>query len=154
MRLVGPNCLGVLNTDPACRLNATFAPAAPPAGPIAFASQSGAFGIAAIDDAARRGLGLSSFVSLGDKADLSGNDFLRYWEQDPSTDVDPALPRVVRQPAQVRRGSPARVAARKPIVAVKSGRSAAGARAAASHTGALLAASDVDRRRAVRATRA
>ena len=87
MRLVGPNCLGVLNTDPAVQLNATFAPGRPPAGRIAFASQSGAYGIAALGLAARRGLGLSSFVSMGDKVDLSGNDFLRFWEHDPGTDV-------------------------------------------------------------------
>jgi acetate---CoA ligase (ADP-forming) len=77
----------VLNTDPAVALNATLAPGRPPAGRIAFASQSGAYGIAALGLAARRGLGLSSFVSMGDKADLSGNDFLRFWEHDPGTDA-------------------------------------------------------------------
>ena len=82
MRLVGPNCLGVLNTAADVALNATFAPVAPPAGGVAFASQSGAFGIAAVAEAARRGLGLSSFVSTGNKADLSGNDLLRFWETD------------------------------------------------------------------------
>ena len=82
MRLVGPNCLGVLNTDPAVRLDATFAPGSPPPAGSPIASQSGAYGIAALELAAQRGLGLSSFVSLGDKADLSGNDFLRFWEQD------------------------------------------------------------------------
>jgi len=87
MRLVGPNCLGVLNTAPDIALDATFSPGHPPAGHIAFASQSGAYGIAALEQAARRGLGLSSFVSMGDKADLSGNDFLRFWEQDPGTDA-------------------------------------------------------------------
>ena len=140
MRLVGPNCLGVLNTD--MGLNATFAPEAPRRGRIAFASQSGAFGIAAISEAARRGLGISSFVSTGDKADLSGNDFLRYWEQDDDTDVILLYLESFGNPrrfATIARG----VARSKPIVAVKSGRSAAGARAAASHTGALLAASDV-----------
>ena len=85
MRLVGPNCLGVLNTD--VGLNASFAPVAPPAGHVAFGSQSGAFGIAAIAEAVRRGLGLSSFVSTGNKADLSGNDLLQHWESDDSTDV-------------------------------------------------------------------
>jgi len=140
MRLVGPNCLGVLNT--AIGLNATFAPEPPRRGRIAFASQSGAFGIAAIAEAARRGLGLSSFVSTGDKADLSGNDFLRYWEQDPETDVVLLYLESFGNPHRF--GRIARSVARsKPIVAVKSGRSAAGARAAASHTGALLAASDV-----------
>ena len=142
MRLVGPNCLGVLNTAPAVGLNATFAPETPSRGRIAFASQSGAFGIAAIAEATRRGLGLSSFVSTGDKADLSGNDFLRFWEQDPDTDVVLLYLESFGNPRRFARIARA-VAASKPIVAVKSGRSAAGARAAASHTGALLAASDV-----------
>ena len=82
MRLVGPNCLGVINTDPGVSLNASFAPGAPPPGRVGFASQSGAFGIAALDLARTHGIGLSSFVSAGDKADLSGNDFLQYWEAD------------------------------------------------------------------------
>jgi L-amino acid N-acyltransferase YncA len=80
MRLVGPSSLGVMNTDPRVRLNATSVAVTPPAGPIALASQSGAIGVAAITEAARRGFGLSSFVATGDKADLSGNDFLQYWE--------------------------------------------------------------------------
>ena len=80
---------------------------------------------------------------MGNKADLSGNDFLEYWEQDPDTAVIAALPRVVRQPAPLRRGSRAAITQDKPVIAVKSGRTAAGQRAASSHTGALLAASDV-----------
>ena len=87
MRLVGPSSLGVLNTDPGLRLNATSAPVAPVHGPVAMASQSGAIGIAAIAEASRRGVGLSSFASTGDKADLSGNDFLQYWERDEATRV-------------------------------------------------------------------
>jgi acetate---CoA ligase (ADP-forming) len=141
MRLVGPNCLGVLNTAADVRLNASFAPVAPPAGGVAFASQSGAFGIAAVAEAARRGLGLSSFVSTGNKADLSGNDLLRYWEDDGGTEVIGLYLESFGNPRRF--GQIARqVAARKPVIAVKSGRSAAGSRAAASHTGALLAASD------------
>jgi acetate---CoA ligase (ADP-forming) len=139
MRLVGPNCLGVLDTRTG--LDATFAPQQPPPGRVAFASQSGAYGIAAIAEAARRGVGLSSFVSTGNKADLSSNDLLQYWEQDPGTDVVLLYLESFGNPrrfGQIAR----RVAATKPIVAVKSGRSAAGARAASSHTGALLAASD------------
>src|SRR6185369_14031137 len=85
MRLVGPNCLGVLNTDPAVRLDASFAPGEPPAGGVAFLSQSGALGIAVMDAVREEGLGLSSFVSVGDKADLSGNDFLAFWERDERT---------------------------------------------------------------------
>jgi acetyl coenzyme A synthetase (ADP forming)-like protein len=141
MRLVGPNCLGVLNTAPDVGLNATFAPVAPPPGRIAFASQSGAFGIAAVAEAARRGLGLSSFVSTGNKADLSGNDLLQYWEQDAGTDVIGLYLESFGNPRRFGRIA-RRVGASKPVIAVKSGRSAAGARAATSHTGALLAASD------------
>ena len=86
-RMVGPNCLGVLNTDPAVRLNATFAPVFPPAGRVAFSSQSGAVAIAALEYAGRLGLGLSSVVSVGNKTDVSTNDLLEYWADDPRTDV-------------------------------------------------------------------
>ena len=141
MRLVGPNCLGVINTDPAVSLNASFAPGAPPPGRVGFASQSGAFGIAALDLARTYGIGLSSFVSLGDKADLSGNDFLQYWEADERTDVIALYLESFGNPAKFGRIA-RRVTAHKPIIVVKSGRSAAGQRAAASHTGALLAAAD------------
>jgi acetyl coenzyme A synthetase (ADP forming)-like protein len=141
MRMVGPNCLGVLNTDPAVALNATFAPGRPPAGRIAFASQSGAYGIAALGLAAHRGVGLSSFVSMGDKADLSGNDFLRFWERDPATDVVLLYLESLGNPRRFGQIS-RRLTATKPVIAVKSGRSAAGRRAASSHTGALLDASE------------
>ncbi len=140
MRLVGPNCLGILNT--AEGLNATFAPTAPPPGSVAFMSQSGGLGIAVIEHARELGLGLSSFVSVGNKADLSGNDLLQYWEEDPTTGVILLYLESFGNPRRFGRIAP-RVAAKKPILAVKSGRSAAGARAAGSHTGALLAASDV-----------
>jgi acetate---CoA ligase (ADP-forming) len=139
MRLVGPNCLGVLNT--AVSLNASFAPVAPPAGHVAFGSQSGAFGIAAVAEAVRRGLGLSSFVSTGNKADLSGNDLLQHWEADEDTGVIGLYLESFGNPRRFGRIA-RRVSAAKPVIAVKSGRSAAGARAAASHTGALVAASD------------
>ena len=142
MRMVGPNCLGVANPRPEIALNATFAPGAPTPGDVGFASQSGAFGIAAIDEAAARGIGLSSFVSMGDKADLSGNDFLEYWEQDPDTSVLLLYLESFGNPRRFGRIA-RRITTTKPIVAVKSGRTAAGRRAASSHTGALLAASDV-----------
>ena len=87
MRMVGPNCMGVLNTDPAVRLNASFSPVFPPNGHIGFLSQSGALGIAIIELASQRGLGLSTFVSVGNKADVSGNDLLEYWEGDAATRV-------------------------------------------------------------------
>jgi acetyl coenzyme A synthetase (ADP forming)-like protein len=140
VRLVGPNCLGVLNTVNG--LNATFAPTVPPPGTVGFMSQSGGLGIAVIDRARELGLGLSSFVSVGNKADLSSNDLLQYWEQDPATEVILLYLESLGNPRRFGRIAP-RVAAKKPVLAVKSGRSAAGARAAGSHTGALLAASDV-----------
>jgi acetyl coenzyme A synthetase (ADP forming)-like protein len=142
IRLIGPNCLGVLNTDSDVRLNATFAPHHAIPGSIGFLSQSGGLGIAIIEAAARLGLGLSSFVSVGNKADLSGNDFLQYWEQHPRTEVGLLYLESFGNPRKFARVAP-RVARKKPILAVKSGRSAAGARATSSHTGALLSASDV-----------
>jgi acyl-CoA synthetase (NDP forming) len=141
MRLVGPNCMGVVNTDPAVSLSATFARADVPAGNVGFASQSGAFGAAAIDGAVRRGIGLSTFVSFGDKADLSGNDVLQYWEQDPATDVVALYLESFGNPRKFGRVA-RRVARVKPVLIVKAGRTSAGARRASSHTGALLAASD------------
>ena len=141
MRLVGPSSLGVLNTG--VRLNAISAPVAPVHGPVAMASQSGAIGIAAISEATRRGVGLSSFASTGDKADLSGNDFLQYWERDEATRVVLLYLESFGNPRRF--GAIARrVAAAKPIVAVKSGRSAAEpAPEGATATRALLGASDV-----------
>jgi acetate---CoA ligase (ADP-forming) len=136
IRMIGPNCLGVVATDPQIRLNASFAPAMPLTGPVAFASQSGALGLAVLEATDRLGVGISSFVSTGNAADVSFADLLEYWETDPRTSViliyaesfaDP------RQFAAVAR----RVSRTKPIVVLKSGRSPAGARAASSHTGAL-----------------
>jgi acetyl coenzyme A synthetase (ADP forming)-like protein len=142
MRLIGPNCMGIINTDPDVRLDATFAPNVPPAGRVGFSSQSGALGLAIIEHANSLGLGISTFVSVGNKADISGNDLLRYWESDPGTDVILLYLESFGNPkkfSQIAR----RVGRQKPIVVVKSGRSAAGARATTSHTGALIAASDV-----------
>jgi acyl-CoA synthetase (NDP forming)/GNAT superfamily N-acetyltransferase len=141
MRLVGPNCLGVVNTDPQVRLHASFAPRQPAAGRLAFFSQSGALAIAAIDVAAELGTGFSSLVSIGDKADLSGNDFLNFWEQDPRTSAVLLYVESFGNPRAFSRVA-CRVARGKPIVAVKGGRSAAGRRAAGSHTGALLGGGD------------
>ena len=142
MRLIGPNCMGIINTDPAVRLNATFAPVDPPEGRIGFMSQSGALGLAILDYARMLGLGISTFVSVGNKADISGNDLLAYWEQDPRTDVILLYLESFGNPQKFSRLA-RRVGRRKPIVAVKSGRTRAGARATSSHTGALLAASDI-----------
>jgi len=131
IRIVGPNCLGVLNTAPDVQLNATFAPHAPLAGQVAFMSQSGGLGIVMIEVAGRLGVGLSSFVSVGNKVDLSGNDLLRYWEQDPRTDLAMLYLESFGNPRKFARIAPW-FARRKPLLAVKSGRSAAGARAIAS----------------------
>ena len=141
MRMVGPNCLGVITTDPDVALNASFAPGTPSRGRIGFASQSGAFGIASIELARTHGIGLSSFVSLGDKADLSGNDFLQYWEADEDTTAIALYLESFGNPRKFGRIA-RRITRSKPIVVVKSGRSQAGQRAASSHTGALLAAAD------------
>ena len=142
MRLVGPNCLGVLNTSPSVQLNATFAIPLPPAGSVGFMSQSGALGISAVAFAAARGLGISTFVSVGNKADISGNDLLQYWEQDPGTKVCLLYLESFGNPRKFARVA-RRVARLKPIVVVKSGRSPAGSRATSSHTGALIADSDL-----------
>jgi acetate---CoA ligase (ADP-forming) len=142
IRIVGPNCLGVINTDPEVQLNATFAPRPALPGKIGFMSQSGGLGVAIIEAASTRGLGLSSFVAVGNKADLSGNDMLSYWEQDPSTAVAMLYLESFGNPRKFARLAP-RFARRKPLLAVKSGRSAAGTRGARSHTGALLGDSDV-----------
>ncbi|MGA9160369.1 MAG: GNAT family N-acetyltransferase [Actinomycetota bacterium] len=142
MRLIGPNCMGIVNTAEDVRLNGTFATVYPPAGNVGFLSQSGALGLAVMQHAAKLGLGLSTFVSIGNKADISGNDLVAYWAQDPRTDVILLYLESFGDPRRFSRLSRA-VGRTKPVVAVKSGRSAAGQRAAASHTGALLAASDV-----------
>jgi acyl-CoA synthetase (NDP forming)/RimJ/RimL family protein N-acetyltransferase len=138
-RLIGPNCLGIASSA-AC-MNATFAAQPPPPGRVGFASQSGALGLAVVEQARGRGLGLSSFVSLGNKADVSSNDLLEYWEDDDATSVVALYLESFGNP--LRFGSIARrVARKKPVLAVKGGATAAGARAAASHT-AALASSDV-----------
>lgn len=141
MRMIGPNCLGLLNTDPGVRLNASFAPEFPAPGNVAFCSQSGALGLAVIDLARERGLGLSSFVSVGNKADVSGNDLLQYWEEEQRTTVVLLYLESFGNPRRFARIAK-RISRRKPIVAVKAGRTGAGRRAAGSHT-AALAADDV-----------
>jgi acetyl coenzyme A synthetase (ADP forming)-like protein len=142
MRLVGPNCMGIVNTDPEIRMNGTFASARPREGRVGFLSQSGALGLAVMEHATRLGLGLSSFVSVGNKADIGANDLIAYWHQDPRTDVVLLYLESIKDARRFARLAPT-VGRDTPIVVVKSGRSKAGARAAASHTGALLASSDV-----------
>ncbi|HEY6575780.1 MAG TPA: GNAT family N-acetyltransferase, partial [Mycobacterium sp.] len=121
MRVVGPNALGVANTDPQVRLNATLAPALPPAGRVGFFSQSGALSVTLLAAAAGRGLGLSTFVSAGNRADLSANDVLQYWQTDPATDVVLLYMESFGNPRKFTRLA-RRLARTKPIVAVKSGR--------------------------------
>ncbi len=142
MRLVGPNCMGVLNTAPDVRLHATFAPVAPRRGRVGLVSQSGGLGLAAMALANELEIGLSVFVSIGNRADVSTNDILSYLEHEKDTNVALLYVESFGNPRKFARIA-RRVAASMPIVAVKSGRSAAGARASASHTGALVAASDV-----------
>jgi acetyl coenzyme A synthetase (ADP forming)-like protein len=141
MRMVGPNCMGLLNARPGVRLNASFSPIMPAPGHVALSSQSGALGIAILRLAAARGVGLSAFVSVGNKADVSGNDLLQYWEADPHTSVILLYLESFGNPRRFARLA-RRIGRQKPIVAIKAGRTHAGSRAAGSHT-AALAASDV-----------
>jgi acyl-CoA synthetase (NDP forming)/ribosomal protein S18 acetylase RimI-like enzyme len=135
MRLVGPNCLGVSNTAPELSLDATFAADHPRPGTAGVAVQSGGVGIALLDGLSRLGIGVSTFASLGDKFDVSGNDMLQWWESDGRTDL--ALlhlesfgnPRAFSRTAR-------RVTRRMPVLTVDAGRTDAGRRAAASHTAA------------------
>jgi acetyl coenzyme A synthetase (ADP forming)-like protein len=137
MRLIGPNCMGLVNTSGDVRLLGTFAPVEPPLGNVAMSSQSGALGLALMAQAGQLGLGVSSFISTGNKADVSGNDLLQYWEADEATDVILLYLESFGNPRRFARIA-RRVSRAKPIVAVKSGRTAAGARAASSHTAALV----------------
>ncbi|MFY1684435.1 GNAT family N-acetyltransferase [Micromonospora sp. WMMD730] len=119
MRVVGPNCLGVANTDERVRLNATLAPVLPAPGRVGFFSQSGAFGVALLAEAQRRGLGLSSFVSAGNRADVSGNDLLQYWQDDPGTDVILLYLETFGNPRKFARLA-RRIGRAKPVVALAS----------------------------------
>ncbi len=136
IRMVGPNCMGVINTDPDVRMNATFAATRPEAGTVGFMSQSGALGEVILAHAHQIGLGIAYFVSMGNKADVSGNDLIEAWEDDPRVNVILMYLESFGNPTRFL-SIARRVARKKPILAVKSGRTAAGARAAFSHTGAL-----------------
>lgn len=135
IRLVGPNCLGVLANDPSVQLNATFASLTPPAGGLAIASQSGGVGIALLDLARQTGLGVRSFVSLGNKADVSGNDLLAAWLQDPEVTAAALYLESFGNARKLARLA-ARFAQVKPLLAVVGGRSGGGRRGGASHTAA------------------
>ncbi len=136
MRMVGPNCMGVLNTDPAIGLNATFVPSWPPAGNIGILSQSGALGYVVLNHIHSIGVGVSTFVSVGNKADVSANDLLSYWSEDPATQVILLYLESLDDPRRFARLASG-IARSKPIVALKAGRSTAGMRAALSHSAAL-----------------
>jgi acyl-CoA synthetase (NDP forming)/GNAT superfamily N-acetyltransferase len=138
VRVVGPNCIGVINTDPYVRLNATFAPNSPTPGHLAVASQSGAVGVAILDSVEQSGVGISTFVSLGNKIDVSTNDLLSYWYDDVSTQAVALYVESFGNPRRFAWLARA-LSTRKPILAVKSGRSAGGRRAGASHTAAAAA---------------
>jgi len=134
IRLVGPNCMGIINTHPEVRMNATFAPASMEPGKIAFLSQSGAMGVAILKYARELSLGLSQFISVGNKADVSANDLLEYWKDDPSTEAILLYMEGVGNPRrfiQIAR----EITPEKPMIAVKAGRTASGIQAADSHTG-------------------
>jgi acyl-CoA synthetase (NDP forming)/GNAT superfamily N-acetyltransferase len=134
-RLIGPNCLGVQNTHPDVSLNASLAPTMAPRGHIGFYSHSAALGLVILNYAAERGLGFSSFVSAGNRADVSGNDLLEFWEEDPSTSIALLYLETFGNPRRFARIA-RRVTHRKPILCVKSARSRAGRDAARAHIGA------------------
>jgi len=136
LRLLGPNCMGLLNGTSGQRMNATFSTTFPPPGRVAMSSQSGALGMAVLDHVEQLGLGISSFVSIGNKADLSGNDLLSYWETDGDTDVVLLYLESFGNPRNFSRIA-RRVSRNKPVVVVESGRTDAGRRAASSHTAAV-----------------
>lgn len=137
MRVIGPNCLGILNTDTDIRLNATFGDVTATPGPLAIGSQSGAVGIALLTDAARAGLGISEFVSLGNKADVSGNDLLLHWSADPRTKVIALYLESLGNPRKF--GALARIIRQTtPILVLKGGRSSSGQRAGLSHSAAAM----------------
>jgi acetyl coenzyme A synthetase (ADP forming)-like protein len=138
MRLVGPNCMGLMNGRPEVRMNTTFSTTFPRPGRVSMSSQSGALGLAVLEHVERLGLGISTFVSVGNKADTSGNDLLLYWEEDEDTDVILMYLESFGNPRRFSRIA-RRISRTKPIVAVKSGRTSAGERAASSHTAAISA---------------
>jgi succinyl-CoA synthetase alpha subunit len=138
VRLIGPNCMGLLNGGPDPRFNATFSTVFPPPGRLAFVSQSGGLGLAALALFTGPSLGVSGFVSVGNTADLTPNDLLLYWDEDPATSLILAYLESVPDPRRFARIA-RRLSRHKPIVVVKSGRTGAGRRAASSHTAALAA---------------
>ena len=143
--LIGPNCLGIINTDPEMSLNATFARGMPARGSMAFISQSGALGVAALEYARGENIGLSKFISVGNKADITENDLLAVLRDDELTDVILLYLEDITDPkgfVQLAREITGEIPKKKPILAIKSGRTMEGARAASSHTGALASSDE------------
>jgi acetate---CoA ligase (ADP-forming) len=136
MRLIGPNCVGIVNTDPSVALDASFGVGRLTPGPVGLAAQSGAVGIAVLGALTESGQGVSTFASLGNKADVSGGDLLEWWEDDERTSVVLLYLESFGDPVAFAQRA-RRLARRKPVVAVKSGRTAAGLKAAGSHTAAM-----------------
>lgn len=136
IRMIGPNCFGVFNTDPAVQLQGTFASESTPRGNIGIGSQSGALGLVIPEYLRQWNVGASMFASIGNKADVNENDLLRYWRDDPATDVVLLYLESFADPREFRRVA-SDLSPHKPIVALKAGRTQAGARAASSHTAAL-----------------
>ena len=151
LRLIGPNALGVINTDPAVSLNASLSTLMPARGRAGFFCQSGALGTAILEKVHNRGLGLSTFVSAGNRADVSGNDLLQYWEEDDSTEVVLLYLESIGNPRKFSRIA-RRVSLRKPIIAVRSGRTTQGV--PMGHAVRRIAAPGAGRRRDVPAGRA
>ncbi|MFC2068822.1 acetate--CoA ligase family protein [Chloroflexota bacterium] len=139
MRLLGPNCMGIINANPDVNMNATFSPVFPRFGNIALGTQSGALGLAILEYARGLNTGLSTFVSIGNRADISSNDLLQYWVEDSATNVILLYLESFGNPRKFARIARS-ITPKKPIVVVKSGRTPAGSRAATSHTGALATA--------------
>src|SRR5262249_18353520 len=142
MRMIGPNCLGVLTTAADVRLNASFSPIFPEPGRVAVSSDSGALGLAVVARTARGNLGVSACVTVGNRADVSSNDLLEYWEMDDGTDAIVLYLESFGNPRRFARIA-RRVSRSKPIAVVKAGRTRAGTRAASSHTAALAASDEV-----------
>jgi acetyl coenzyme A synthetase (ADP forming)-like protein len=139
MRVIGPNCMGILNTEEAFRLNASFAAARPSPGHIGFVSQSGALGEAILAESRAEGLGVAQFASVGNLVDVTAEDLIEYWEDDPRVRLILLYIESVGDPVRFTRAA-RRVSRKKPILAVKAGRSPEGARAAGSHTGSVAGA--------------
>jgi acetyltransferase len=140
IRLIGPNCFGMINCSPQTRLNTTFGRVMPHFGNIAFISQSGAVGVNALEYAESEELGFSKFISIGNKADINECDLLSYLKDDPDTDVIALYLEDLADPPQfmrIARETASHETRPKPILAIKSGRTTEGAKAASSHTGAL-----------------